>query len=530
MNSGLKPFKGKWTEAEARHLLKRTQFGAKPADVKDFARLSVAQCVSILINTAEPAPLPPVNDYNDINFTDPDVPAGETWVNVVKSVGTQNFKRQNSLKIWWTGQMLFQSRTIREKMVVFLHNHFVTETRIVGSYMAYQYNALLRDHALGNFKTLVKQISINAAMLRYLNGAQNTKKAPDENYARELQELFTVGKGPGSHYTEADVKAAAKVLTGYTINNTTGTYQFVPDKHDEGDKSFSAFYNNHVIHGRKGKEGEQELDELLDMIFAKEEVSCFICRKLYRFFVYHHIDEHTEKNIIVPLAQTFRKSNYEIKPVLQQLLQSTHFYDMANRGGIIKSPLDFAAGMYREFDIQLSKDIDIVSKSRIVQRIYQFAATTQQNIGDPPNVAGWPSWYQEPLYDKLWINSDTYPKRSRFAISVIQQGINFQENCIARVDIIEFAKKTSDPSQPDVLINDSIQLLYPCNLSETERTQIKNSILLTNMQGNMGDHYWTQAWLQMLQKPDDKTIRNNVLNRLNNLYKYLVSLPQYQLC
>jgi uncharacterized protein (DUF1800 family) len=128
------------------------------------------------------------------------------------------------------------------KMVLFWHNHFVTETNTVDNALfCYRYNALLREHALGNFRQLVKAMTIEPAMLRYLNGYANTKKAPDENYGRELQELFTVGKGPGSHYTESDVKAAARVLTGYTVNYKTYTSSFDPNRHDEGDKSFRLF-------------------------------------------------------------------------------------------------------------------------------------------------------------------------------------------------------------------------------------------------------------------------------------------------
>jgi uncharacterized protein (DUF1800 family) len=176
--------------------------------------------------------------------------------------------------------------------------------------MCYRYNILLRQYALGNFKEMTRAVTMDPAMLKYLNGNANTKKAPDENYGRELQELFTVGKGPGSHYTEADVKAAAHVLTGFRIENKS-----LPDihgvfdagRHDENDKQFSDFYQNTTIKGRKGKEGEMELDDLLALIFSQPEVARFICRKLYRFFVYHNIDEETEKTIIEPLAELFRK-------------------------------------------------------------------------------------------------------------------------------------------------------------------------------------------------------------------------------
>src|SRR5450432_870823 len=236
-------------------------------------------------------------------------------------------------------------------MVLFWHNHFVTETNTVDNALfCYQYNMLLRRHALGNFKEFVRAITVEPAMLRYLNGYANSKKAPDENYGRELQELFTLGKGPGSHYTEEDVKAAARVLTGFTVQYKTFTSSFDPNRHDETDKQFSTAYGNRLIRGIKGKEGTMELDELLDMIFSQEEVSRFICRKLYRFFVYHNIDETTERDLIEPLAALFRKENYEIGPVLEALFSSQHFFDPANFGCMIKSPIDFTIGLCREYN------------------------------------------------------------------------------------------------------------------------------------------------------------------------------------
>src|SRR6478672_11169439 len=146
-------------------------------------------------------------------------------------------------------------------------------------------------------------------MLRYLNGYLNTATAPDENYGRELQELFTIGKDPVTNlapYAEDDVKNAAKILTGHRINGNTFSYFFDATRHDSTDKTFSTFYNNTVIKGRTGAAGAQETDDLLNMIFAKNEVSKFIVRKLYRWFVYYVIDETTEANVIEPLATIFR--------------------------------------------------------------------------------------------------------------------------------------------------------------------------------------------------------------------------------
>jgi uncharacterized protein (DUF1800 family) len=276
ITAGIRRYKGPWDETRAAHLLRRTMFGVKRSDLAYFGKKSPRKAVRELLYTTYALPAPPVNNYNDDKYTDPEIAAGDDWTISLKYDGMSNGRRKNSFKSWWLGLMIGQDRSIREKMVLFWHNHFVTETNTVDNALfCYRYNALLREHALGNFRQLVKAMTIEPAMLRYLNGYANTKKAPDENYGRELQELFTIGKGPGSHYTESDVKAAARVLTGYTVNYKTYTSSFDPNRHDEGDKIFSPFYGNTVIRGIKGKDATAELDQMLDMIFASEEVSLF---------------------------------------------------------------------------------------------------------------------------------------------------------------------------------------------------------------------------------------------------------------
>jgi uncharacterized protein (DUF1800 family) len=243
VTSGLKRYKGKWEEAQVAHLLRRTMFGAKKEDLDGLLKRSPQSAIRELIGGEFAFPAPPVNNYNDDKYTDPEIVAGADWTVSLKYDGMNNGRRRNSFKSWWLGLMINQDRSIREKMVLFWHNHFVTETNTVDNALfCYRYNVLLRRHALGNFKDLVKAVTTEPAMLRYLNGYANTKKAPDENYGRELQELFTVGKGPGSKYTEPDVKAAARVLTGYTINYKTFVSSFDPKRHDEEDKQLLKNY------------------------------------------------------------------------------------------------------------------------------------------------------------------------------------------------------------------------------------------------------------------------------------------------
>src|ERR1044072_9943 len=532
VTTSLKKYKGKWGRAEVKHLLKRTLFGAGKEDIDHFASRSLKHAIQELLNTTEPVPAPPVNNYNDDKYTDEEIQPGVTWITATKLSGMNSGRRRNSFKAWWMGCMINQQHTLREKMVLFWHNHFATEMNTVDNpFMIYKHNVLLRQFALGNFKAMARAVTLDPAMLKYLNGNANTKKAPDENYGRELQELFTVGKGPGSQYTEADVKAAARILTGFRIDN-----KILPDvhgifdagRHDESDKQFSAFYSNKVIKGRKGKEGESELDELLDTIFQQPEVARFICRKLYRFFVYHQIDEEAEKTIIEPLAHTFRENNYEIKPVLERLLSSRHFFDVGNRGGIIKSPVDFAVGLVREYKIPFPAEDSFIDQYGFWYNIQITASQMQQNIGDPPNVAGWPAYYQEPLYDKSWISSDTLPKRTAFTDRMLINGFARNGKKLL-IDPVQYVKQLPTAGDPNKLIDELALLLYAVDIPAEEKQYMKTGILLQGLQGMASDHYWTDAWQKLQDKPDDAANAKNVTNKLRNLLKYMMSLPQYQL-
>jgi uncharacterized protein (DUF1800 family) len=529
LRSGLRRYKGEWTPVQAAHLLRRTLFGAPQDDIRWFLRKSPKKAVRILLERSEQTPAPPINNYNDDKYTDPDIAPGADWTVATKYDGMNNGRRRNSFKSWWFGLMLGQDRSIREKMVLFWHNHFVTESNSVdNAFFCYRYNAMLRQHALGNFRTLVRAVTAEPAMLRYLNGYASTKKAPDENYGRELQELFTVGKGPDSHYSESDVKAAARVLTGYTLNYKTYTVAYDPNRHDQGDKQFSAFYDNHLIPGMKGKEAEAEVDQLIDMILSREEVSKFICRKLYRFFVYHDIDESTERNVIAPLAKLFRKKGYEIRPVLETLLGSQHFFDAANYGGMIKSPVDFIVGLCREFKVPFPVATEYVDQYGLWEQVRNQAAAMQQNIGDPPNVAGWQAYYQTPEFDKLWISSDTLPKRNQFSDRMVNNGF-MRNGKKAGIDVLVFAAGLPDPQDPDRLVADSVQALLAVALPSEQLQVIKTSILLSGLVGINSDHYWTTAWQACQNNPDDKVNRNAVINKLKNLYRHLMELPEYQL-
>ncbi|MEN9613015.1 MAG: hypothetical protein RLZZ628_3829, partial [Bacteroidota bacterium] len=325
------PYAGTWGRAQVLHLLRRTMFGVKKADLNYFLTKTMEQSVSELLSVLA-APNPPVNDYqNYVGTPDPYVALGETWIHELK--GDYPYPRLQSLRGWWMGLMWNQDRNIREKMVLFWHNHLPVSIGdvVTDPIPAYSYVAVLRKYALGNFKDMVREMTIEPAMLQYLDGQLNTRYAPNENYARELQELFTIGKDASPIYTETDVQMAAKVLTGWRVSWPDNLVSYDSSLHDTSNKVFSSFYGNATINYASGASGGMtELNALLDLIFAKNDVALFIIRKLYRFFVYYKITADIEANVIVPLANLFRDNQYNILPVLNALFRSEHFYDVTN--------------------------------------------------------------------------------------------------------------------------------------------------------------------------------------------------------
>jgi uncharacterized protein (DUF1800 family) len=528
--TGLNPYTGAWTENEVVHLLKRTMFGSKKADIDYFKTRTMSQAVDELINPTAPLPAPPVKEYDTSGaLTQPDtaIAAGTTWVNDPNSDGTIQSRRRASFKKWWMGIMVNQDRSIREKMTLFLHNHFSTETNDVGNAQyVYKHHALLRANAVGNFKSLVRAITIDPAMLVYLNGQYNTATAPDENYGRELQELFCCGKGPGSQYTESDVKAAAKVLTGWQNDATNITSKFTSSRHDITNKQFSAFYNNTVITGKTGATaGDLEVDALMTMIFSAQEVSKYICRRLYRWFVYYDIDASVEANVIEPLAAIFRNNNYELKPVLSALLKSENFFDVLNQGCLIKSPVDMVVGACRELNVQFQPATDYVTNYGFYNYLVSTVSNMSQNIGDPPDVSGWKAYYQAPQFHEIWINSDTLPKRNQFTDTMVTTGYTFNNKKII-IDGTELVKLLPNADDPNALIDNLLKIVFRISLSIASQKQLKTDILLG---GQANDAYWTAAWQQFISTPSDTANTTTVKNRVRDLLKYLMDLAEYQL-
>jgi uncharacterized protein (DUF1800 family) len=526
----LSPYVGNWDAEIVKHLLKRTLFGATRDDVKYFLGLGFAGSIQALLNDSTPLPLPPVKDYNPSTAGVPDtnILAGQTWVSDTNGDGTVASLRRSSFKKWWIGNMLQQERNLREKMTIFWHNHFATETNdISNAQYVYKHHNFLRANALGNIRTLVRGITTDPGMLVYLNGQNNNKTAPDENYGRELQELFVIGKGAGANFTESDVKAAAKVLTGWRNNAAKIDSYFDTTRHDITNKQFSAFYNNKIVSGKSDvNAGNTELNEMLDMLFSNTEAALFLCRKLYIWFVYYEITPEIEVNIIQPLAVIMRANNFDVKPVIKALLSSQHFFDTMNRGCQIKSPVDMLIGMLREFEVKFPTPDLYATNYGLWNFIVSYLNNLQQNIGDPPDVSGWKAYYQEPSFYEYWINTDTLPKRIQYLDYFVVSGYTFSGFKMV-VDGLSYAKKMAAPSDPNKLIDELVANLLCIPLSVTHKAQIKKDILFS---GQSSDYYWTSAWDLYISTPSNAANTKYVTTAITNLIKYIVDLPEYQLC
>ncbi len=516
--AGLEPYAGPWSEAQARHLLRRLTFVSSPENAQSLLAMGMEGAVRFLLTPVDPPP-PPVDPYS-----------GTTWVD-------QPFDNQNEskyvryLQAWWLHRMLTTPTSAMEKLTLFWHNHFVSEYNTVrDSRYMYRQNALFRTMACGNVKSLVRAVTIDPAMLRYLNGNANTAGKPNENYARELQELFTIGKGAEiaqgnyTNYTEDDVKAAARVLTGWIDNRSTVTSSFVSSRHDTKDKTFSSAYQNTIIRGRSGAEGEQELDELLDMIFRQQETARALVRKIYRWFVYYEITPDIETTIIAPLADLLRSSNNVLLPVLERLFSSAHFYSDLVQGALIQHPVDFIATACSALSLSYpSVSEDAAKNYSVMDRLRITAGSVQMQLLNPPSVAGWSAYYQIPQFHELWINSVTLPLRNGFTDALIT-GYRIGTVTV-QADLIALATSTSDPVDPDLLVRDLSRRLLPFDLTSTQRRYLVDTIL---MQG-LPAYEWGVEWGAYLADPTNTTKKRAVTNKLSAVLRFLLRMAEFQL-
>jgi uncharacterized protein (DUF1800 family) len=549
VTSGLLPYTGTWDVWQVTHLLRRVGFGVKKADLDALLALTPSAAIdSLLTITAPVNPSPtPLNYYQNTLPDSGGILLGDSWTSnnltyVNTNDGTNNTYRQYSLCDWSWGLSINENTSIREKMTMFWY-HFIPvnfdDVRSLqnnSATMCHDYMNLLRTNALGNFKTLIQAIAKQPAMLVFLGNQYSTATVPNENFARELMELFMLGKVPTQNYTESDVIAASKVLSGWRVPSFVTAYPFAPGfnstYHNQTNKVFSAFFASTTIANQPGANGANEFGLFFDLLFTQQAdtIARYICRRLYRFFVYYDIDTNVETNVIVPLAAFLVSSNWEMAPVVSKLLKSEHFFDVANKGVMIKSPYDFISGTLRTLGINTTAAAgatQVVNQYGIWQYFHNYALNNlEQGYGLVPNVSGWKAYYQEPMYYQNWINSYTIQKRASLLTSFIN-GFTTSGTSI-KVDPIAFVQQFPNTTiqDPDLLIDIIIQYLLPVDLPASYKTDTKVQTLLG---GQITNSYWTTAWNNYTGTPTNTSYANIVRTRLNSLLTTLLQLAEYQL-
>lgn len=558
---GLTEYTGPWTALEANHLLRRLQYGVKYTELQAALTKTMSQVVDDLFTFSSTVSSPtaqPLNHYQTAAdatnpLVDPVIGLGMPWPENHFTDGTTlnnnlGGNRRLSLARWLWGVMLNESNTARNKVTDFWMHFIPTDAfnNTTGTNFAtfsHDYHKLMRENCIGNFKTLIDKVTKAPKMLDYLSNHFSTAAQPNENYARELLELFTIGKDPvnqsNNKYTEDDIKAAAKVLSGWKIANIYSTTypitgSFVSGNHNQTNKVFSSNFGNTTIANQTGANGANELQQFYDMLFNFQgvKISEYIAERMYRYFVYYEIDQNTKDNVIVPLGKLLRDSNWEVLPVFKKLLKSEHFFDIINRGVMIKSPFDFMTSMIQNFNVGTTvvdgnNATNVKNQYNLWNYLNSQTISYEQGMCSYPTVSGYKAYYQQPVFYQSWINSNTVQKRegsiNNFITGTVQGGIRLQ------FDFVKFIKQFPLDVQrdPNLLINESIKFLFPHDISITfKAVDLKKTSLLNNQDS---DYYWTDAWNAHLATPTSSTALKTVTDRLKAMFTTLIKSAEYQL-
>jgi uncharacterized protein (DUF1800 family) len=359
------------TLQEIVHLYNRVGFGISSIEANNLQSKSRTQIVSQLFEASQSA-TPLEIDLSELR-------ASLKGLNLkdrkkIRSLIKDSVKKVHKLNIAWLYKLGNTEQLLSEKMTLFWANHFVCHDKNIIHFQ--QYQNTLRTHALGNFKDFVIAISKEAAMIKYLNAKQNRKQQPNENFARELMELFTLGR---DQYSEKDIKEAARAFTGWS-HDLMGNFRLRKRQHDYEEKTFL------------GKTGNFTGEDIIDIILQQKQCAQFICEKVYRYFVNDQLDTSR----VSEMTDIFYK-DYNIENLMRFVLTSDWFYDKKNIGTKIKSPVEFLIGMHRVVPMQFEKERELVYLQKLLGQHLLF----------PPNVAGWKG-------GKNWINPNTMMLRLRF--------------------------------------------------------------------------------------------------------------------
>lgn len=586
----LNNFTGVLGKKRAAHLLRRACFGGSVSDIDTLAGLTAQEAVGLLIRDDLPQPPLPVDS------------TGNEWI----STGPDEDSEENYdqlLNAWMIGQMLAGgvpddqklSYSFRERLIFFFHTHFTTKISVVRNPRAIYYqNQLFRFYAFDtedtvipsgdpeipdtvypvNFKELTKKLCVDNAMLVFLDGRLNVKGSPNENFARELLELYAIGKGlEGTiptdledgdylHFTEQDVQEGARVLSGFDVDDTftnideeTNLPRGVPrgggttaGSHDNDTKTFSPRFGEGIIEpdpelmlGSSPTEESvlDEISQLIDLIYEQDETPIHICRKIYRFFVYHQVSPALENDIIREMADIFVANDYKIIPVLEALFTSEHFYDGDpgypddNFGGIIKSPLDLVVGFAKTFEIPVPDyETNITAFLDLTTAFLSEIDRQGMDFYEPFEVAGYAAYHQYPIFNRNWITPNYLTNRYSFIGDRIPLS---QEILMGRIDILQFVLDNIPDGTARIardLIIALAEYLLPVseNLSfDADTGELTSERLLyfldrffNDMMDPDPEAAWTTDW-------DSQADQEKLRGQLTNLVNAMLQTPEYQL-
>lgn len=364
---------------KTQHLLWRAAFGPMAENTAELDAVSPKKMWELLLKSSSKVPvkISVAQNLEELLYNNNNMAGAgkrDLTPDQRRKIREQSRDDIKNLNLRWIDEMINSEAQLREKMSLFWHGHFAS--RVVNSYFQQELLQVVRENALGSFKALLRQVSKSASMLSFLNNQQNRKQHPNENFAREVMELFTMGRG---NYTETDVKEAARAFTGWGFN-FKGQFIFRRNQHDDGTKTIL------------GRTGNFDGDAVIDILLEQKQTAKFITTKVYRFFVNEDVDPAK----IDWLSGRFYSSGYDIKKLLEDIYTSDWFYDEKNMGNRVKSPVELLAGIRRLLPMEMEND----------QAQLLFQRALGQILFYPPNVAGWPG-------GKSWIDSSSLMLRMR---------------------------------------------------------------------------------------------------------------------
>ena len=575
-NLNLEQYAGEFGDIQKKHLLNRTMVGYCHRHHKDLDGLNLDQAVDLIFsedNFNEPTNIyyweKNTEQYKE-RYESDDVEPNKPFINRPYKKLRPTFEEQHGNErkiavIWSLYDGIYNQKTsIHYRLFLFLHNLVPTDAfNLIGHKGGYNYIKTLFNSCFGSYKDFIYNITLDGSMLSYLNLYLSKKDTPDENYAREVQELFTVGKRPFAKFTESDVREAARVLVGWTHDYEEIVYseghenisRFDTWNHDTGDKFFSSFYGNRIIRGREGDEGSNELQEFVDMLCGVDEHSIYIARRLYQFFVYPALTDDIEKMIIKPLAKIYTNNNYSLIETLKVLLKSQHFFENKIENSLIKSPIEFSMGILKEVDLindgvlyhwdgneenysifepdyfgEKEKDPSYFKYKMTEILNWYFGDDLGMQLLKPPSVSGWPALYQEPVYDLFWINSSTLTRRIQVTGDFLKWGAWLNlfiggEGIKKRFNLINYLKTFDDPSSISSFKDELIFRFLGGGASDNTVNKINQALL-----AGVDENHWTEEINNLINSPSSsKNSYKNIERRLKNVFDIIGQIGEFHL-